>query len=186
MGGIPRRSRLTNKFCECGCGERTSRGPYDIPMRFLWGHNARLQTKVAGLTLPADPNPSGLCFCGCGGVTKVASRTRSDRNQVKGKHMQYIRQHQLRTPDEPVVDERGCWVWQGASVPKGRTKGRPVVVSRDGCKDSPYRYFYRRHVGPIPEGHHLHHTCENPMCVNPAHLEPLTPAEHAKRHAAAA
>lgn len=37
-------------------------------------------------------------------------------------------------------------------------------------------------VGPVTEGHHLHHLCENPPCVNPTHLESVTPEEHRKRH----
>jgi hypothetical protein len=37
--------------------------------------------------------------------------------------------------------------------------------------------------GPIPEGHHIHHLCNNPGCVNVEHLECVTPIEHARRHA---
>jgi hypothetical protein len=37
-------------------------------------------------------------------------------------------------------------------------------------------------VGEIPEGHHLHHTCETPGCCNPAHLEPLSPGDHVRKH----
>jgi len=32
--------------------------------------------------------------------------------------------------------------------------------------------------GPIPDGVHLHHRCENKACVNPAHLEIRRPDEH--------
>jgi hypothetical protein len=32
--------------------------------------------------------------------------------------------------------------------------------------------------GPIPDGLELHHKCENTRCVNPDHMEPLTPKEH--------
>lgn len=47
-----------------------------------------------------------------------------------------------------------------------------------------HRWVYEILVGPIPGDHVLHHTCETKRCVNPAHLEPLTPSEHAAVHAA--
>jgi len=43
-----------------------------------------------------------------------------------------------------------------------------------------YAQFTRREV---PEGHHLHHTCENKWCVNPRHLVVLTASDHHKLHA---
>jgi hypothetical protein len=36
-------------------------------------------------------------------------------------------------------------------------------------------------VGPIPEGLHLDHLCRVRRCVNPAHLEPVTPGENVRR-----
>lgn len=178
--------QLSDCSCECGCGERTAfLASTGLPARFVHGHNSRLQTAAVGRTLPDDPNPSGLCFCGCGGVTPIAARTRSDRNMVKGKHVQYRRRH-METHGHVVDPETECWIWQGATCAKGSGIGRPFKISRNGRSDAPYRHYYERHVGPIPEGHHLHHTCETPMCVNPAHLEPLTPAEHTRLHKAKA
>jgi hypothetical protein len=37
-------------------------------------------------------------------------------------------------------------------------------------------------VGPVPDGHEVHHKCENKACVNVNHLEALTHKEHVRRH----
>lgn len=41
---------------------------------------------------------------------------------------------------------------------------------------------YELLVGRVPPGWHLHHKCEQKGCVNPKHLTPLTPSEHARLH----
>lgn len=41
---------------------------------------------------------------------------------------------------------------------------------------------YESLVGPVDEGLHLHHLCEQPRCCNPEHLQPLTPHEHKQAH----
>lgn len=46
-----------------------------------------------------------------------------------------------------------------------------------------HRYMYEREVGQIPEGMHLDHLCRVRACVEPAHLEPVTPRENAVRAA---
>ncbi len=43
-----------------------------------------------------------------------------------------------------------------------------------------HRITYYAARGPIPPGRELHHLCDTPACVNPAHLFPLWPAEHAR------
>jgi hypothetical protein len=44
-----------------------------------------------------------------------------------------------------------------------------------------HRAYYMKHRGPIPTGLHLDHLCGVKRCVNPAHLEPVTPAVNARR-----
>lgn len=77
-----------------------------------------------------------------------------------------------RTDPKFVINENGCWIWQWA-------------VSNSGygvhAGQSAHRYMYEKHVGPIPDGLWIDHLCRTKRCVNPAHLEPVTPAENQRR-----
>lgn len=75
-----------------------------------------------------------------------------------------------------VAKSDGCWNWQAAKVPSGY--GRAQF---DGRVQQAHRVAYELIVGPIGEGLHLDHLCRNPSCVNPAHLEPVTPGENVLR-----
>jgi hypothetical protein len=66
-----------------------------------------------------------------------------------------------------ICDLTGCWIWFGAQ--NGR--GRPVInVNRRAVYA--YRYFWELRHGPIPSDKELDHVvCDNPVCVNPDHLQ---------------
>jgi DNA-binding transcriptional regulator YiaG len=70
--------------------------------------------------------------------------------------------------------------WIGAKS----TSGYPRVRYDDGVSAGvrqAHRVFYEYHVGPIGEGLVIDHLCCNAICVNPAHLEPVTHAENSSR-----
>lgn len=51
----------------------------------------------------------------------------------------------------------------------------------EGKNYQAHRLSYEVFVGPIPDGLFLDHLCRVTNCINPDHLEPVTPAENNKR-----
>lgn len=78
-------------------------------------------------------------------------------------------------PNNVIKTESGCWIWLGALSTGGY--GR---VSIDGIVQQAHRVSYELFVGEIPNGHELHHTCNERSCINPQHLQPLTHKQHAR------
>jgi hypothetical protein len=75
-----------------------------------------------------------------------------------------------------VSGDAECWLWaRGKSAGYGK-----AYVIRDGRRHAmlAHRYFSMVASGFIPDKKLLHHTCNNPACCNPAHLLPMTKAEH--------
>lgn len=84
---------------------------------------------------------------------------------------------------EKVEKTAGCWLWRGAVTARGygAIAGKYDPARRRATQLAAHRLSYELLIGPIPEGAHLDHLCRNPGCVNPTHLEPVTPRENILR-----
>lgn len=67
-----------------------------------------------------------------------------------------------------VIRRPGCWGWKGARDQDGypifRAEIDNVLYQRG------HRFSYVRSTGLSAKGRHVCHTCDNPICTNPAHL----------------
>lgn len=69
-----------------------------------------------------------------------------------------------------------CWFWVGAISDTGY--GNAYYKGR---MQPAHRAIYKLLVGAIPDGHELDHLCRVRPCVNPAHLEAVTPRVNQSR-----
>lgn len=90
----------------------------------------------------------------------------------------------------PVDDLDACWVWQGSL----NSQGHSSFWFGHGELGGGHRFAYETLVGSVPPGMHLDHVCHSRdltcsggapcrhrRCVNPDHLEPVSPKENTRR-----
>jgi hypothetical protein len=101
------------------------------------------------------------------------NRDNGDRVYKKGEANHTFKK--IRYSIDPAT---GCWNWLLKIENSGY--GR---VTLTGVRKQIQAHVaeYEKKYGPVPEGKVLDHTCKNPICVNPDHLEPVTQLENIAR-----
>lgn len=127
----------------------------------------------------------GLCECGCGLSAGIAPKTITRLGWIKGQPKRFLKGHHRRKSGvDYIVEDRGfttpCWTWQRSML----RSGYGMMWDDSQQRERPaHCVYYERHVGLIPNGFECDHLCRNRNCVNPDHIEPVTPSVNAHRGA---
>lgn len=121
------------------------------------------------------------CSCGCGQL-------------VRQRHHRFRHGHNARGATRSLpfasgykIEDRGystpCWIWQRTTTKRdGQPRYGRCWSERLQRQDLAHRVSWELASGrPFPVGLQADHLCRVTLCVNPEHVEPVTPLENTRR-----
>lgn len=147
----------------------------------------------------AGPNPSGLCMCGCGRVTPLATQNDPRNGIKKGQHRRYCKSHHLRGVPRTEDVKRRISVANSAKTGSSTSQWNGGVQRRRGrryllvAKDHPmatksgyvadYRLAMSEALGrPLLEDEHVHHIDLDQTNNQLSNLVVLSRSAHMRLH----
>lgn len=108
--------------------------------------------------------------------SRTICRTHRARKQKYGTYEDPKPTALQRFNDGYRVDASGCWLWLGFLNDHGYGQ-----IQDRGVASYAHRWSYQTFIGPIADGLQIDHLCRVRSCVNPNHLEPVTPLLNNRR-----
>lgn len=143
------------------------------PFKDYSGHRWGLLVAVSPTRKANNGQRYWLCQCDCGNSKEfmqgnlARGRTTSCGCDIRRILAEYRRAGAASSQDvfrRYVKKTDSCWLWTGIVDRRGYGRvyrGRMVFA---------HRFSYELHVGQIPKGLIVRHSCDVPGCVNPDHL----------------
>ena len=110
-----------------------------------------------------------MLSCACGYMTANGGVLTNHRRRCLGADPQLA---DLYRVGHVEITTSGCHEWRARVTcnPEGRYGVLPPIAARQIGESLAHRAAHVLAHGPIPDGLLVLHSCDNPPCVNPAHL----------------
>lgn len=158
----PSSSSEVDPGCRGGSIPSGDRGPFHPSCQRWPGSGMEQGALMSSMQLPEGRQaPDSITICGV--------RLEWDRVEI-------IRERLLER--SIPIPHCGCWIWLGSDTGNGYGK---INLGEEIGYRVVHRIAYEVFRGPIPAGLLLDHLCRVRSCLNPYHLEPVTPRENTLR-----